>query len=388
MERKFSRYLLFVISVFIIALWVDHYQGKWLNNYITHWLKNVVNFFEESDDNPQSKSSGSASNKAAGNTHDRPALIKPNIQPEYVNELHNTTCSNAVITDKQMAERTNKQKNNLIFSWEDDNGVTHFSDTLYGSNGKSQVHEQYRIELKPFELSIVSKKTLPINFKRDITVGIKKIYEIISSYIDKKYIKPVNVNLQFSHSKRAYQAIQHKKAPGLGASQGFYSGKHNLAMVWYKNAEQAKQTALHESAHVINSGLFGSTPRWLNEGLAEYFETVKIMGLAAKISPLDWKNDASVKRISLSTLLNGTNQHWSGKNQSIMYSASHSFVHFLMSTPKGKKLIKNIFQHLAQTRCATSNIKQFFKKYPRGIKGLERDWHNWMQKGKYRTQSF
>ncbi|RYV01663.1 hypothetical protein SOPP22_14960 [Shewanella sp. OPT22] len=71
-----------------------------------------------------------------------------------------------------------------------------------------------------------------------------------------------------------------------------------------------------------------------------------------------------------------------------MYAASHSFLYFLMSTPKGKKLIKKVFEHLAENRCQRHDLPSLFANYPSGFYGLEEDWHNWMRKGKYRSQTF
>ena len=204
----------------------------------------------------------------------------------------------------------------------------------------------------------------------------------------KELIKPVQLNLVFSHSKREYDALQKSKAPTATASQGFYSSKHNLAAVWYKNEQQARRTAIHEAVHVINSGLFGNTPRWLNEGLAEYFETIKVSGLAAKITPPNWHQKPTLQRMSLRTVVYSKNQNWKGSNQHSMYVASHYFVYFLMSTPNGKQLIKKIFKHLAENRCQQHDLPSIFANYPSGFYGLEKDWKKWMRKGKYRTQTF
>ena len=422
MESKLGRYLLFVVSVVVIAIGVDHYQGRWINNKLTNWVSSTLTSLEQkssdfllkyddSKNSLQDNNSGSPKsikrtddpnrtqqNLKASSVNSRVSTTQTTFQPKnqqgfkpqssYTYEVHSSSCSNAALTDKQIADRKRKQQESLFFSWIDDDGVTHYSDTLFGTEKNTKVLDYYGIELDPFELTVNTKRTLPKFFERDTSVGVKKIYQIISGYMSKEFIKPVKLNLTFAHSKHEYNAIQKAKRSITTASQGFYSGKHNLAVVWFKNEQQARQTAIHEAVHVINSGLFGNTPRWLNEGLAEYFETIKVSGLSARITPLNWQQNSAVKRMSLRTVVYGDNNNWKGSNRNNMYVASHSFVYFLMSTPKGKKLIKKVFKHLAENRCQRHDLPSLFASYPSGFYGLEKDWHNWMRKGKYRSQMF
>ncbi|MBM7072409.1 DUF1570 domain-containing protein [Shewanella sp. 202IG2-18] len=403
MDSKFGRYLLFVVSVVAIAIAVDHFQGRWINNQLTHWITSTLSYFDQKyneyssklDDlsNEPKQAELKRTNFSSETIKTAPQYPQPSQQgfiskSSYEHEVHSHSCSRAALTEKQIADRKRKQEESLIFSWIDEDGMTHFSDTLFGNEQNTKVLDLYGIELNPFEMTINTKRTLPKFFERDTSVGVKKIYQILNGYMNEDLIKPVQLNLTFAHSKREYDALQKVKAPTATSSQGFYSGKHNLAAVWYKNDLQARRTAIHEAVHVINSGLFGNTPRWLNEGLAEYFETIKVSGLAAKITPLNWQQNAAVQRMSLRTVIYGENNNWKGSSRHNMYVASHSFVYFLMSTPKGKKLIKQVFKSLAENRCQRHNLQSLFASYPTGFYGLENDWKNWMHKGKYRTQTF
>ena len=404
MESRLSRYILFVVSVFAIAIVIDHFQGKWFNNHFTQWVVEVVELIE----NPQiadRKSVLSVDHKPIEDIAPyqfEPLTLepfKPKVVPEYQStsthyqdesnyfEQHSSVCSTAELTAQQKQQRKQALKEDLVFSWVDDNGITHYSNTLFGASDDAQLLEQYQKQLEPFELSVSSSKSLPRHFEDKVTVGIKKIYQILSLYLDKQHLREVAVNLTFAHSKREYQSIQRAKAPKLGQSQGFYTSNGNYAAVWFKNSKQAQQTAIHEATHVINSGLFGNTPKWLNEGLAEYFERMTVFGLAAKIKPQEWAFQHRVKQMSLDYLLNSTDQYWKGKAQSTMYSASNSLVHFLMSTPKGKPVAEQLFSHLAVNRCGETNVQAVLSFYPKGLYGLERDWHHWMQNEKYKVQS-
>ncbi|MGB0893821.1 MAG: peptidase MA family metallohydrolase [Parashewanella sp.] len=404
MESRLSRYILFVVSVFAIAIVVDHFQDKWFNNQFTQWAVETIEWFESNS--KVDREPVPSTHKVVNDTDDLNQLeaspfelLKQKVIPQTPNsdthnqekthyfEQHSNVCSTAELTAQQKQRRKQALKEDLVFSWVDDNGITHFSNTLFGAGDDAQILEEYQSQLEPLELSVSSSKALPRHFENKVTVGIKKIYQILSLYLDKQHLLEVEVNLTFAHSKREYQSIQRAKAPNLGQSQGFYTSNGNYAAVWFKNSKQAQKTAVHEATHVINSGLFGNTPKWLNEGLAEYFERMKVIGLAAKIQPQDWSTLNQVKRMRLISLINSTRQDWKGSNQSTMYSASNSLVHFLMSTPRGKPVAKQLLSHLAVNRCGKTNVQDVLSLYPNGLNGLERDWHHWMKNVKYKVQS-
>ena len=240
MESRLSRYILFVVSVFAIAIVIDHFQGKWFNNHFTQWVVEVVELIE----NPQiadRKSVLSVDHKPIEDIAPyqfEPLTLepfKPKVVPEYQStsthyqdesnyfEQHSSVCSTAELTAQQKQQRKQALKEDLVFSWVDDNGITHYSNTLFGASDDAQLLEQYQKQLEPFELSVSSSKSLPRHFEDKVTVGIKKIYQILSLYLDKQHLREVAVNLTFAHSKSEYQSIQRAKAPKLGRSQGFYT---------------------------------------------------------------------------------------------------------------------------------------------------------------------
>ncbi|RYV01645.1 hypothetical protein SOPP22_14855 [Shewanella sp. OPT22] len=385
MDRKLVRYTLFIVAVVTITIWVDHFQGQWINNRVTNLVTQAISFFEEQSNEFDFKTVDVGIKLPAIETH--PEESKETLSRNGYVEVHNSSCTNAVLTAEQVAARKRKQEENLIFSWVDDNGVSHFSDKLFGDEDNIKVLDHYGIELAPFELEITTNRQLPTHFEKEITFGVKKVYQIVGGYIGEKHLKPVKLNLTFAHSKREYQLIQSTTAPSATASQGFYSPSHNLAAIWYKNQRQAKATALHEAVHVVNSGLFGNTPRWLNEGLAEYFEDLQVKGFNAEIKPDDWYLNRSVRNISLNTLISDDNANWNGKIRPTMYSASHSLVYYLMSTIKGKRLATRLFKSLAKSRCQTLDINALLSTYSGGLSALEHDWKQWLKKGKYQTQT-
>lgn len=80
---------------------------------------------------------------------------------------------------------------------------------------------------------------------------------------------PVKINL---YGKNKDYRLEQKKYNAPASSDGFYIDNINQAFV-YKNRDFIAIT-LHEASHSIFQFNFKQSPRWLNEGLAEFFETL------------------------------------------------------------------------------------------------------------------
>jgi len=80
---------------------------------------------------------------------------------------------------------------------------------------------------------------------------------------------PVKINL---YGKSKDYRLEQKKYNAPVKSDGFYINAINEAFV-YKSSYYLS-VALHEASHSIFQFNFKNSPRWLNEGLAEFFETL------------------------------------------------------------------------------------------------------------------
>ncbi|MPY23821.1 DUF1570 domain-containing protein [Shewanella sp. YLB-07] len=296
-------------------------------------------------------------------------------------------CATSTLNEAEQAQR--KQNRKRIYSWTDENGQMHFTDDDREYAQHDIALTQYQEPEYSFELEVNSTGgKLPLYYKDKVTAAIKKVSDIYKSYLPHSGVAPVKVNLTLAKSKASYNNLQAKYAPNLGPSQGFYVARQNMAVVHHKNDRQAHQTSVHESVHVLNAGLFGPTPRWFNEGMAEYFESIEMSGFSAKIPVRDWKRTLTGKQLSLNALLNSKRQIWAGSQQSSMYAQSHSLIHFLMSSKQGKQTITALLAHMVQTRCETSNPKSILSQYPGGLSPLQNDWIDWMNNRQYRAHTF
>ncbi|MCL1060680.1 DUF1570 domain-containing protein [Shewanella benthica] len=428
METRLSRYLLLILLMLIIGLVVEEYGNDGIrmttkDKVIEHFLANRYKagvicrdkgwqFCQHWAELPRSRfnlrvrpDSALSSNKELNKepnqgvtayNHNLESTASQNgaeqhqyqfNDPDSALFTHIPGCATSSLNEAEQAQR--KQNRKRIYSWTDENGQMHFTDDDREYAQHDIALTQYQEPEYSFELEVNSAGgKLPLFYKDKVTAAIKKVSDIYKSYLPHSGVAPVKVNLTLAKSKASYNNLQAKYAPKLGPSQGFYVARQNMAVVHHKNDRQAHQTSVHESVHVLNAGLFGPTPRWFNEGMAEYFESIEMSGLSAKIPTRDWKRTLAGKQLSLNALLSSKRQSWAGSQQSSMYAQSHSLIHFLMSTKQGKQTITALLAHMVQTRCEASDPKSILSRYPGGLNTLQNDWIAWMNSRKYRAHTF
>lgn len=384
MESRTKRIFVTLFSMAIIALLVDyfHYQGRWSRIEASHLLADILEpIHRNCSVNQWDWCSASA---------EISPTMSQTTSRNVDNESHQMDyggCDDLVIKQAEEA-----QQSRGIYTWVDEKGLTHFSDSSHAIKDSQLTH--YTEPQYSFELKIASLATTPPPFFRDrLSATIKDIDSIYRKYLPKRQLHPVKVNLMLAGNLSAYNKLKARYASQVGASQGFYSSKHNLAAVWHREDSQAFRTAIHESVHVMNAGQFGGTPRWLNEGLAEYFEssefleTVELNTRYESIinnntrnkSNMIFVDDRAPLSMGLVELLT-SEQDWQGQKQDALYQHSHNFVRFLFQHKNGKQLLRKLFEHLSAQRCENKNVDEILASYPGGLNQLNRDWLGWRQR--------
>ncbi|MEL4279960.1 MULTISPECIES: DUF1570 domain-containing protein [Shewanella] len=384
MESRTKRIFVTLFSMAIIALLVDyfHYQGRWSRIEASQLVTNIME--------PIHHYCLANQWDWCTTSKELPSNMGQTIPQIVENESHQMEyggCDTLVIKQAEEA-----QQSRGIYTWVDEKGQTHFSDSSHAMKDSQLTH--YTEPQYSFELKIDSLATTPPPFFRDRhSATIKDIDSIYRKYLPKRQLHPIKVNLMLAGNLSAYNKLKARYASQVGASQGFYSGQHNLAAVWHREDSQAFRTAIHESVHVMNAGQFGDTPRWLNEGLAEYFEssefleTVELNTRYESIinnntrnkSNMVFVDDEAHLSMGLVELL-ASEQDWQGQKQDVLYQHSHSFVRFLFHHKNGKQLLRKLFEHLSVQRCGTKNVDEILGSYPGGINQLNRDWLGWRQR--------
>ena len=175
-------------------------------------------------------------------------------------------------------------------------------------------------------------------------------------------------------------------------SGGFYNAGINTAAVLHQGRDEfTHQVARHESTHVIMAGLFGHMPTWFTEGMAEYFEHLKVTGQGKIIYP-DKQQLALLRGRSLphlSTWFSQTGNWYQDSQRDFNYAVAWSVIHFLMEEEWRRQLLGGYMKALGKDLCrSVSAVEHFSQAYPGGLNQMSRDWQQWVRSGQARRHYF
>ena len=280
---------------------------------------------------------------------------------------------------KGAVKKTQGQK---IYKWKDANGKTHFSDAPPASAPQTVktittkgVDQYFKLHLHEGD------KPLPVEYRERLNVRIRKAYHVMATWIPRKYLQQVKVNLHIFDTRASYEAFRKKHAPGLGVTtSGFHSTRKNIAASLYRNDAQLLRTSLHEAVHVMNAAMLGNLPRWMNEGIAEYFEHMDVYGQATEIPPHTyWLKIIEKQPLPLTRLFPSVYKMWQQPEMvDSLYAHSWATVFFLMSSPSRKALLTQYMTQQTRAPCQRLNPATFFAShYPGGLTKLQSDFNYW-----------
>jgi len=277
-----------------------------------------------------------------------------------------------------------------IFQWQDELGNTHFSDQRPDNADVDDLSALYVSGKQYFNLSITEDTSHLPPFVRDqLSADVQQIYGILSKDLGLDHLRQVFINLRIIETQTDFQKYKNKVAPQVRTKTGFYSSKNNEAVVFQgNNTERMRAVIRHESSHVITAGLYGYTPVWLNEGLAEYFETLQLSGQAREIKPVahhlkHLRNKlARGQLIPVSHYLKIAPAQWYKDDIEGHYAMAWSMVYFLMSSKEGQDFLQSILDQLAINFCSGLRGSDFFSEhYSGGMVRFEAQWRSWLTSG-------
>lgn len=278
------------------------------------------------------------------------------------------------------------EQKSLIFKWKDNEGQVHYGDKA----PKGELAEIVRnegIEKDFFDLNVMFPSGFVTNdFKTPLEIGGKAIYKTIAEYLSLESLYKSKIDIKIFSSKNAYDRFRERIAPNVKATAaGFYSGRYNVAVVLYMNSEESKRVALHEAAHVINAQNFGNTPKWFNEGLAEYFQQIKVREQYSQaLINQHWLKEVGGRYqiMSLKRLFSTDPEDWQVKDNSYLYANSWALVYFLM-LPVNKPYMQGYMVEMNKNKCLAADAYHWFNgHYPGGVRVLESNYLEWLKSEK------
>ncbi len=297
-------------------------------------------------------------------------------------ELETSVDENYQCTTTPLEEVTVK-KQSRVYRWKDDNGKIHFGDSPFQQVATEDVNLKRRNELEYFNLKM-SCNIQPTHFNDQLSMRINKVYQLLSDLVPKEKLQKVTVDLKIFNNINDYRRYSTRFSKTLGRrTNGFYIMRLNQAVVYKRNDFLAGQVALHESTHVINAGIFGYIPRWLNEGIAEYTENMTQTGQVAEIHPnTSWSKHFRVntkRMVRFDELLSAKRSDWNSSKRLSYYATSWSLIYFLMNSEEDRQWLGKLLTEKASQRCEKIITHQYIDDlYQGGIANLQQRFHKWI----------
>ena len=233
------------------------------------------------------------------------------------------------------------------------------------------------ITYQSFELAKIKEKNCHLTEKE--RNEILRIAEYQMEFYKQVFHYPKNfyIRIEIFGDSLQYKKNQNKISKNARSNNGFYSSSYKKAII-YKNKRYLK-TISHEMNHFILRSKLNTVPKWINEGLSEYYEMAHLEDNIVVVDPQVKK----VKRIfefitrpnklDIADFLNWENKKWSEVNKAgEHYSSTLSWamIYYLKAQSNGDDILKSFLLDLKNGKNSREVVQN---NYPEGISKLEED---------------
>lgn len=210
--------------------------------------------------------------------------------------------------------------------------------------------KKYTYHLNSFlTLNILSAK-MSADFWKTLAERLKVVIHLYDKTFSLKFYEHRDINLIILPDREEYLDLLTNLSIDGTNSQGLYWQASNFAFVEYKNDKQVLQTSVHESIHTINNFLVGASARWVNEGLAEYFERITVSNNKYSFMTKDY-SDHEIP-LDIYTLVN-SNQQWSSYLRQNLYASAFMHIAYFFDNSTEESILYKILQEEKKSPCST-----------------------------------
>lgn len=272
-----------------------------------------------------------------------------------------------------------------IHRWTDSRGIIHFSDTA--PQGAVQAHRRIEVEGAP-PVRVEARGydvNLPEALAQRAVADALAIQRILrdSLGVDDDGISVLHI--EFIASPAAFA----ERTGNAGASQaaGSYSMRdHTIRVLMQRDVEHNFRILRHEITHALIHERVGVLPTALNEGLAGFFENLRVSGMGAQVIPALEMGGATGPLPSgdpaaaLVSLFAHADQLFYGPGQEARYMQAFALIAELMGGEGGRRALAAVLRAQRQAPCESADVVAILEaEYPGGLASLASDWLAWMR---------
>ncbi|MFT4769286.1 MAG: hypothetical protein ACI8RN_002430 [Glaciecola sp.] len=237
---------------------------------------------------------------------------------------------------------------------------------------------------EPFSIAVQAEAaTLPEGMEQKIAIGADAAYAQWREWLGENALLHSRINIRFLGDEDQFRQIYGKPNTDEWTTTGFYRMRSNEALILYTPAYRATAlgNAFHELSHLVTASHLGATPPWLNEGLAEYYETLHLVDGNVQFADnlLHLQMLRSQGPISISDMTALSRQLWMKEDAQRRYASAWSFITFMMHSDDGQRTLQRVVQQAYTHRCeARPDLRKALEDYPGGLQSLQGDWLAWL----------
>lgn len=249
--------------------------------------------------------------------------------------------------------------------------------------GTFQQSTQFKLQIEPIDCYL-SPQVLD-----QIQKGAHFLYGVFHQQFGLEFPASLEFRVKLFARHAAYKEYQ-RKVSGADSDYGFYVPRLNEAVIVFQSNEALmKQIILHEIVHAFINQWHPFIPRWLNEGMAMYFETLQIQNEKVIIQPHAGAAFYLAQEITMNRLTNvrrflEISTEWEEYHKGNVggpYAYAWSITFFLMSSRERQNYFKYFLTVMKQNQRGKDFSSEAMNvSYPGGIQKFEQDWHAWLMK--------
>jgi hypothetical protein len=234
------------------------------------------------------------------------------------------------------------------------------------------------------ELQIVTGEVaVPEPLRSELEAAEREIHERWRSWLGLGDLARAPATLHFMHDAAAFAALYEGPRAADSTATGFYRIRSHEAYILFspQQSGRARATALHELSHLTTAWHLGPTPAWLNEGLAEYFETLRSGPPVAFLrSPGHLERLLRDGPVPLETLLTLPRRDFASEDTQRRYASAWALIAFLQDHRAGREVLRQVLRDAWALRCEPRSRTSFegLRAYPGGLEGLETSMNSWI----------
>ncbi|MCF7907543.1 MAG: DUF1570 domain-containing protein [Candidatus Omnitrophica bacterium] len=244
---------------------------------------------------------------------------------------------------------------------------------------------------KPVEIKIFAVEwNMPEDIRQTINTGIWALQGIYNDIFDFHFSSDFVAKVRIFGDEKYFFGYQ-RMASTTSSNTGFFTSKTNEAVTyWRKNTVAMLALVFHEVSHALLHNVMHHQPSWIDEGIAEYFESSLVEGDSLIVVPSKTKDRTFKQRLrwnsvmDLPSFLKMSDEEWSNYENlpdNPARGLAWSIVYYLMESNLGRIVLKKTLHHLDkegdQPRASFQALDLY---YPGGVRQLEKDWHEWISK--------